>query len=178
MIRRRQKSCKEGVCSIQCFPHTRRCCACFSDYVHTSRIQGYLHSGGMYFRGIATTANFSKNWRGTYFRRGTYLRGFTVPFLFLKTTRATKASPRTPIVLPTPAATPEELLDFAAPDSGLRLALLLSFWTLTPPGLRSPLLLLSRTMTPAKSEHGIEHHGDRVPDWWKTFMMCVCVRSS
>ena len=46
MIRRRQKSCKEGVCSIQCFPHTRRSCGCFSDYVHTSRIQGYLYSGG------------------------------------------------------------------------------------------------------------------------------------
>ena len=48
MIRRRQKSCKEGVCSIQCFPHTTHCCACFSDYVHTSRIQGYLYSGGGY----------------------------------------------------------------------------------------------------------------------------------
>ena len=39
---------------------------------------------GTYIRGVRTfgalqpTANFSKNWRGTYFRRGTYLRGFTV----------------------------------------------------------------------------------------------------
>ena len=39
---------------------------------------------GTYIRGVCTfgalqpTANFSKNWRGTYFRRGTYLRGFTV----------------------------------------------------------------------------------------------------
>ena len=78
MIRRRQKSCKEGVCSIQCFPHTRRCCACFSDYVHTSRIQGYLYSGVSTFGALQPTANFNKNWRGTYFRRGTYLRGFTV----------------------------------------------------------------------------------------------------
>ena len=77
MIRRRQKSCKEGVCSIQCFPHTRRCCACFSNYVHTSRTQGYLYSGVCTFGALQPTANF-KNWRGTYFRRGTYLRGFTV----------------------------------------------------------------------------------------------------
>ena len=42
MIRRSEKSCKEGVCSIQCFPHTTHSCACFSDYAHTSRIQGYL----------------------------------------------------------------------------------------------------------------------------------------
>ena len=39
---------------------------------------------GTYIRGVCTfgalqpTANFIKNWRGTYFRRGTYLRGFTV----------------------------------------------------------------------------------------------------
>ena len=46
----------------------------------------YILSGyrGTYIRGVCTfgalqpTANFSKNWRGTYFRRGTYLRGFTV----------------------------------------------------------------------------------------------------
>ena len=83
MIRRRQKSCKEGVCSIQCFPHTKRCCACFSDYVHTSMIQGYLYSGVCTFGALQPTANFSKNWRGTYFRRGTYLRGFTVVELVL-----------------------------------------------------------------------------------------------
>ena len=78
MIRRSEKSCKEGVCLIQCCSHTTRCCACFSDYAHTSSIQGYLYSGGMYFRALQPTANFSQNWRGTYFRRGTYLRGFTV----------------------------------------------------------------------------------------------------
>ena len=65
MIRRRQKSCKEGVCSIQCFPHTTRYCGCFSDYVHTSRIQGYLYSGGgggvCTFGALQPTANFSKN---------------------------------------------------------------------------------------------------------------------
>ena len=38
--------------------HTTRCCACFSDYAHTSRIQGYLYLGGMYFRGIATDSKF------------------------------------------------------------------------------------------------------------------------
>ena len=72
LIRRRQKSCKEGVCSIQCFPHTTRCCACFSDYVHTSRIQGYLYLRVCTFGALQPTANFSKNWSGTY------LRGFTV----------------------------------------------------------------------------------------------------
>ena len=42
---------------------------------------------GTYIQGVCTfgalqpTANFSKNWRGTYFRRGTYLRGFTVILL-------------------------------------------------------------------------------------------------
>ena len=55
------KSCKEGVCSIQCFPHTTRCCACFSDYVHTSKIQGYLYSGGITFGALQPTVNFSKN---------------------------------------------------------------------------------------------------------------------
>ena len=66
MIRRSEKSCKEGVCSIQCFPHTTRCCACFSDYAHTSRIQGYLYSGGgggCTFGALQPTVNFSKNWR-------------------------------------------------------------------------------------------------------------------
>ena len=46
MIRRSENSCKEGVRVIQCFPHTTRCCAYFSDYAHTSSIQGYLYSGG------------------------------------------------------------------------------------------------------------------------------------
>ena len=58
MIRRSEKSCKKGVCSIQYFPHTTRCCACFSDYAPTSRIPGYLNSEGMYFRGIATDSKF------------------------------------------------------------------------------------------------------------------------
>ena len=58
MIRWSEKSCKEGVCSIQCFPHTTRCWACFSDYAHISSIQGYLYLGGMYFRGIATHSKF------------------------------------------------------------------------------------------------------------------------
>ena len=76
MIRRRQKSCKEGVCSIQCFPHTARCCACFSDYVHTSRIQGYLYSGGMYFRGIATNSKFQWKLKGYLFSEGYLFTGF------------------------------------------------------------------------------------------------------
>ena len=77
MIRRRQKFCKEGVCSTQCFPHTTRCCACFSDYVHTSRIQGYLF-GGYVLSGHCNLQQISVKTEGTYFRRGTYLRGFTV----------------------------------------------------------------------------------------------------
>ena len=76
MISRRQKSCKEGVCSIQCFPHTTRCCACFSDYVHTSRIQGYLYSGGMYFRGIATDSKFQYKLKGYLFSEGYLFTGF------------------------------------------------------------------------------------------------------
>ena len=42
---------------------------------------------GTYIRGVCTfgalqrTAIFCKKWRGTYFRRGTYLRGFTVSSL-------------------------------------------------------------------------------------------------
>ena len=45
MIRRSEKSCKEGIGSIQCFPLTTRCCACFSDYAHSFRIQGCLNPG-------------------------------------------------------------------------------------------------------------------------------------
>ena len=49
--------------------------------VHVSAIMRILPGyRGSYIRGVCTfgalqpTANFSKNWRGTYFRRGTYLR--------------------------------------------------------------------------------------------------------
>ena len=41
---------------------------------------GYLYAGVCTFGALQPTVNFSKNWRGTYFRRGTYLRGFTVVF--------------------------------------------------------------------------------------------------
>ena len=34
--------------------------------------------GGMYFWGIAADSKFLKKMKGTYFRRGIYLRGFTV----------------------------------------------------------------------------------------------------
>ena len=34
--------------------------------------------GGMYFRGIAADNKFQEKMKGTYFQRGTYLRGFTV----------------------------------------------------------------------------------------------------
>ena len=82
IIRRNEKSCKEGVRLIQCFPHTTRCCACFRDYAHTSSIWGYLYSGGggggCTFGALQPTAMFSKNRRGTYFWRGTYLQCFTV----------------------------------------------------------------------------------------------------
>ena len=51
MIRRSEKYCKEGVCSIQCFPWTTRFCACFRDYAHPSRIQGVLIFGGYVLSG-------------------------------------------------------------------------------------------------------------------------------
>ena len=78
MIRRRQKSCKEGVCSIQCFPHTRRCCACFSDYVHTSRIQGYLYSGGGGYElsGHCNQQQISVKTEGYLFSEGYLFTGF------------------------------------------------------------------------------------------------------
>ena len=50
----------------------------------------YFQDRGTYIQGVCTfgalqpTVNFSKNWRGTYFRRGTYLRGFTVVLWFSK----------------------------------------------------------------------------------------------
>ena len=52
--------------------------------VHVSTIMHILQDIGVLIFGVWTfgalhpAANFSKNWRGTYFRRGTYLRGFTV----------------------------------------------------------------------------------------------------
>ena len=78
MIRRRQKSCKEGVCSIQCFPHTTRCCACFSDYVHTSRIQGYLYSGGggYLLSGHCNQQQISVKTEGYLFSEGYLFMGF------------------------------------------------------------------------------------------------------
>ena len=50
----------------------QRLCTYFQD-------TGYLYLGGMYFRGIAAGSKFQEKMKGTYFRRGTYLRGFTVP---------------------------------------------------------------------------------------------------
>ena len=50
---------------VQCFPHTTRCSACFSDYAHTSCIEGYLYSGVCTFGALQPTTNFSENWRGT-----------------------------------------------------------------------------------------------------------------
>ena len=56
--------------------------------VHVSAIMhilpGYRGTyiwGGMYFRGIAAGSKFQEKMKGTYFRRGTYLRGFTVFWL-------------------------------------------------------------------------------------------------
>ena len=56
--------------------------------VHVSAIMHILPGyRGTYILGVCTfgalqqTANFRKKWRGTYFRRGTYLRGFTVILL-------------------------------------------------------------------------------------------------
>ena len=69
MIRRGEKASKEEICSIGCFKLKTRCSACFSDYAHTSRIQEYLYSGGMYFRGIAAYGKFQKKMKGTSFRR-------------------------------------------------------------------------------------------------------------
>ena len=64
-----KKTCKEGVCSFQCFPQTTRSCACFSDHAHTSGIQGYLYWGG----GGGGGRTF-----GALQPTGNYLLGFTV----------------------------------------------------------------------------------------------------
>ena len=42
---------------------TARCCAYFSDYAHTSRIQWYLYLGVCTFVALQPTANFRKKWR-------------------------------------------------------------------------------------------------------------------
>ena len=52
--------------------------------VHVSAIMHILPGcrvlifGGMYFRSIAADSKFQEKVKGTYFRRGTYLWGFTV----------------------------------------------------------------------------------------------------
>ena len=38
----------------------------------------------MYFRSIAADSKFQEKMKGTYFRRGTYLRGFTVGWFLLR----------------------------------------------------------------------------------------------
>ena len=62
MIKWGEKSCKEGVCSIEYFLYTTRCCACFSNYAHTFSLQGYLniYLGVCTFGVLQPTANFRK----------------------------------------------------------------------------------------------------------------------
>ena len=78
MIRRSEKSCKEGVCLIQCCSHTTRCCACFSDYAHTSSIQGYLYSrgGGYVLSGIAADSKLQSKLKVYLFSEGYLFTGF------------------------------------------------------------------------------------------------------
>ena len=109
MIRRSEKPCKEGVCSIQCFPHTTRWCACLSDYAHTFRIQGYLYSGGMYFRGIATDSKFLWKLKGYLFSEGYLFTGFY---------GNTKKTPWLPETITYPRTIVEMKMD--APRSALR----------------------------------------------------------
>ena len=95
MIRRRQKSCKGEVCSILIVLSVDNALLCMFQRVWTyfQDIKQYLYSGVCTFGALQQTANFCKKWRGTYFRRGTYLRGFTViskekKFLFSRRWRA------------------------------------------------------------------------------------------
>ena len=89
MIQRSEKSRKEEVCSIQCFPHTTRCCACFSDYAHISRIQGYLYLGGMYFRGIAADSKFQEKNEGVLIFGGVLIYGVLRYYFSFRTARMT-----------------------------------------------------------------------------------------
>ena len=76
MIRRSEISSKEEVCSILCFLWKTSCCACFSDYVHTSRIQQYLYLGVCTFGALQPTANFRKKMKGYLFSEGYLFTGF------------------------------------------------------------------------------------------------------
>ena len=58
----------------------QRLCTYFQD-------KGYLYLGGMYFRGIAADSKFQEKMKGTYYRRGTFLQGFTVTKKKKKTNR-------------------------------------------------------------------------------------------
>ena len=45
-------------------------------YAHTSRIQGYLYLGGMYFRVIAADSKFQEKMKGYLFSEGYLFTGF------------------------------------------------------------------------------------------------------
>ena len=78
MIRRRQKSCKEEVCSILFSVDNALLCMFQQLWTNFQDIGVLIFGGLCTFGALRPTANFCKKWRGTYFRRGTYLRGFTV----------------------------------------------------------------------------------------------------
>ena len=82
MIRRSEKSCKEGVCSIQCF-RTQHAVVHVSAIMHI--LPGYTGyrgtyirgggGGGMYFRGIATRQQISVKTEGVLIFGGVLIYG-------------------------------------------------------------------------------------------------------
>ena len=76
MIRQSEKSCKEGVCSIQCF-RRQHAVVDVSAIMHIFRTQGYFYLGGMYFQGFAAGSKFHpvKN-EGYLFSEGYLFMGF------------------------------------------------------------------------------------------------------
>ena len=75
MMSRRQNPARKESVQSSAFRHTTRCCACFSDYVHTAMIQGYLYSGVCTFGALQPTANF-RILKGYLFSEGYLFTGF------------------------------------------------------------------------------------------------------
>ena len=61
--------------------HRKKTCQALCTYFQDTGVLISSLFGVCTFGVLQPTANFSKNWMGTYFRRGTYLRGFMVIYL-------------------------------------------------------------------------------------------------